>query len=102
VPEGLAGHTMLDFQVETVVTEDETIDWKQLREQFQPTGASTETTEAIWNNFVAEFGNTWRDYHKALVDSANYLSTVDKYVYSLQELLGYEMLQAYGTNPRAP
>ena len=77
----------------------QTIDWDELEVQSRPGGLSDEAWGAIWDNVQAQTGKTWADFVAMLGENAAYLKGIGRDVYSAQDLLAFEVLQANGLNP---
>jgi YD repeat-containing protein len=75
------------------------VNWDELEVQSRPEGLSDEAWAAIWDNVQAQTGSTWADFVAMLGDNAAYLQGLGRTVYSSQELLAFEVLQANGLNP---
>ncbi|MEJ6486264.1 Calx-beta domain-containing protein [Nostoc punctiforme UO1] len=73
---------------------DQTINWSDLKESSQPLNIPDDAWDLIWNNFVAEVGNTAGDYQALLAANANQLSQIGDRTNDISDLLSFELQQA--------
>ncbi|MHC5916452.1 MAG: Calx-beta domain-containing protein, partial [Nostoc sp.] len=73
---------------------DQTINWSDLKKSSQPLNISDDAWDLIWNNFVAEVGNTAGDYQALLAANANQLSQIGDRTNDISDLLSFELQQA--------
>ena len=72
------------------------VNWEDFKDQMRPESISEEAWEPLWDNFVAQTGNTWGDYVEMLTDNATYLGSLGLKVTDIRELLAFEFAQADG------
>ena len=72
------------------------VNWEDFKDQMRPESISEEAWEPLWDNFVAQTGNTWGDYVEMLTDNATYLGSLGLKVTDIRELLAFEFAQANG------
>jgi RHS repeat-associated protein len=74
-------------------SQDQIIDWSNLKDQSKPNNFSDDAWDAIWQNFVTSVGNKAGTYQAVLADNANHLSQLGEYTNDAIRLLGFELQQ---------
>lgn len=74
VPEGLGGHSMLEFNVRRVGDPAAAIDWGSLEAEIRPVDMEWDAWQVVWSNLKGRLGKTISDYVGRLSGSAAYLS----------------------------
>ncbi|WP_158305415.1 RHS repeat-associated core domain-containing protein [Opitutus terrae] len=94
------GDSQLEFEVGALTADSEDpIDWSTLKGRLRPASMSDAGWEAVWTNFVAGAGHTWGEYVTMLNDNAAFLGRIGRRVVDVNQLLGFELLQADGLGP---
>ncbi|MDB9426220.1 CARDB domain-containing protein, partial [Microcystis aeruginosa CS-564/01] len=75
-------------------SENETLDWTELKAETRPAHVSSEAWDAIWQNFTNSVGTTTGSYQATLADNANSLSQLGNYVHDVNSLLVFELQQS--------
>nr|NCR88478.1 hypothetical protein [Microcystis aeruginosa G13-10] len=75
-------------------SENETLDWTELKAETRPTHVSSEAWDAIWQNFTNSVGTTTGSYQATLAENANSLSQLGNYVHDVNSLLAFELQQS--------
>jgi len=101
VPPGMPGHSYLHFNLSVMDQADSPINWEEVEAEVRPPDVDPEVWNRLWPILTAQIGSTWRDYQQALAADAGYLSTLDRYVYSVRDLFRFEIEKALSMNPRA-
>ena len=75
-------------------SENETLDWTELKAETRPAHVSSEAWDAIWQNFTNSVGTTTGSYQATLAENANSLSQLGNYVHDVNSLLAFELQQS--------
>lgn len=100
VPLGTPGHTILRFNLETIVSETLPIDWAAIETEVRPPEVDPEVWAVLWPNLTAQIGDTWGDYRQTLANNASYLSSLGSMTSSVRDLFRFEVRKVLGMNPR--
>lgn len=97
-----AAFTVYSIEASGTESAAELIDWSELEASSKLPGISDEGWHAIWSNVQAQTGITYGDLVTMLGQNAAYLAELGESVYTLPELLSFEILQANGLNSDSP
>ena len=66
------------------------------RDDLRPPEIPDNVWDIIWNNFLESVGTTWGSFNQRISEIANQFSLCQKKVFSIQELVDYQLRVAYG------
>ncbi|MGK7959023.1 CARDB domain-containing protein, partial [Crocosphaera sp.] len=72
----------------------QTIDWDSFKDDIKPAYISAEAWDVIFDNFIAQVGNTTDSLEAALAKSAAYFSRIGDNSYDVEELIAFELQKA--------
>jgi RHS repeat-associated protein len=92
------GNGLINFSVEQVNPTD-IIDWAGIKAQTRADYSfiDAEGWDALWNNLIANFGQTYGQFQTVMTDNANYLSQLGEPTNNLARLFAFEWKQAANT-----
>ena len=76
------------------VTDDTPLDWEARKDELKPDSMSADAWDAVWENLLADFGDTWGNYVQVLSDNARYLAHLGLDVTEISDLYSMEVAQA--------
>ncbi|MBI3959975.1 MAG: RHS repeat protein [Chloroflexi bacterium] len=80
----------------STINDNAQADWEAVKIDARPARVDAATWEPIWANLVASSGPTWGDHIGVLSDNAAYLHRLDVDDVSMDQLFGFELMQANG------
>ena len=92
--DGFAGRERL--RVFYVEEDTEPHSYLDQRDALKPSSIPEEVWDIIWSNFQDSVGTTWATFNRRMSEVATEFSLVQKKVYSLEELVDYQLHIAYG------
>ena len=87
---------LLTVEVITEIDPTAAVDWESLRDAARPPYAREDAWDVLFDNLVAEVGDTFGGLHEVLVDNANHLSGLGIYTNDVAQLFNFEVNQADG------
>lgn len=84
------------LQVFYVEDEAEPHTYLDQRDTLKPSSIPDEVWDIIWSNFQDSVGSSWATFIRRMSEVATEFSLVQKKVYSLEELVDYQLRIAYG------
>lgn len=66
------------------------------RDSLRPTDVPEEIWDEIWLNFLESMGTVWATFHRRVSEVATEYSLAQKKVYSIDEIVNYQLRLAYG------
>jgi hypothetical protein len=91
------GDGQVEFEIRIRSADDPTpIDWTSFIATGKPEWVAADAWAAVMGAFVNQVGTTWGDYVRMLSDNATYLSRLGRSVANVNDLYGFEFLQANG------
>lgn len=90
----------IGFDLKVLTTDDTTpIDWANFKDGMRPASLTAAQWEPVWQNFIANSGDTLGEYVEMLDQNAAYLGRLGQRVLDVSSLIGFEYLQADGLSP---
>lgn len=91
--------TEVDFKVQVLGNDTAPIDWDVVKESYRPDSMPTAAWDQVFANFKASVGDSSEQFHRVLIENANYLSQFGPVGYDITPLIGFELNQAddFGT-----
>jgi len=89
-------HTLVDFTVEALLPNAETIPWATYRDAMRPPAISETAWNTLFPTLTAQLGNTWAAYLGALDANATRLAARGQPAVCVPELLALEVDKARG------
>lgn len=74
--------------------DDLPIDWDSFKDDLKPLGYSDAAWDIVYDNFLAEVGDSTRDLDALLAENSSYLAALGEPTDDINELLAFELQQA--------
>ena len=91
---GFVGREPLQLSYARVLTQPHA--YVDRRDDLKPPEIPDSVWDIIWNNFLESVGTTWGSFNQRISEIANQFSLCQKKVFSIQELVDYQLRVAYG------
>ena len=84
------------LQLETFDSSNQSHDYLTQKLSLRPQAIPTEVWDVIWNNFLSSVGSTRQSFQQRVSEIASELSLTGRKVYSVNEIVNYQLKVAYG------